>query len=276
MVRGDVLNGHHGARHFVKYGLRERGNDPRIPHWSALRLQPGIALPAAPASISYVRGIPGIGMFGNDRWGCCAFAAAAHYIQVWVWNATGKMPAITTDQVLQGYSEVTGFDRNAGPPGQNPTDRGTVLQDMLAWWLRTGFPLANGTRHKILAFFELDPRNAADLNLATAECGAVLCGINVPAYLQQLEAPGSLWTLQSANAQIVGGHAITSAGYAATGDREVETWGSTDYAMTAGFVEAEMPECYGIVSDEFMQATGKTPYGLPLAVWEQQMAALKA
>ncbi|MDA8364052.1 MAG: hypothetical protein M0Z84_09610 [Gammaproteobacteria bacterium] len=260
----------------MKYGRLPRAINPAIPHWSALRLQPGITLPAAPASISYVRGIPGIGMFGNDRWGCCAFAAAAHYIQVWAWNATGKMPAITTDQVLQGYSEVTGFDINAGPPGQNPTDRGTVLQDMLAWWLNKGFPLADGTRHKIRAYFELDPRQPTDLNLATAECGAVLCGINVPAYLQQLEAPGSLWTLQSANAQIVGGHAITSAGYAATGDREVETWGSTDYAMTAGFVEAEMPECYGIVSDEFMQATGKTPYGLPLAVWEQQMSALGA
>ena len=60
----------------MKYGLLERGNDPRIPHWSALRLQPGITLPAAPASISYVRGIPGIGMFGNQDWGCCALISS--------------------------------------------------------------------------------------------------------------------------------------------------------------------------------------------------------
>lgn len=260
----------------MKYGLLERGNDPRIPHWSALRLTPGIVLPTAPPAISYVRGIPGIGMFGNQDWGCCAFAAAAHYIQVWAWNATGKMPPIMTAQVLQGYAEVTGFDINAGPPGANPTDRGTVLQDMLAWWFKTGFPLADGTRHKIRAYFELDPRQPTDLNLATAECGAVLCGINVPAYLQQLESPGSLWGVQAANSQIIGGHAITSAGYVATSDREVETWGSTDYAMTQGFVEAEMPECYAVVSDEFMQATGKTPFGLPLALWEQQMSALGA
>ncbi len=260
----------------MKYGLLPRKVGAGVPHWSALRLTPGITLPTAPASISYTRDIPYIGMFGNNLYGDCAFAAAAHYIQVWVWNATGKMPPITTDQVLQGYAEVTGFDINAGPPGQNPTDRGTVLQDMLAWWLNKGFPLADGTRHRILAYFELDPRNAADLNLATAECGAVLCGINVPAYLQQLESPGSLWGVQAANSQIVGGHAITSAGYAATGDREVETWGSTDYAMTAGFVEAEMPECYAVVCDEFMQATGKTPYGIAMATWESQMRAIRA
>ena len=264
----------------MKYGLLERGNDPRIPHWSALRLTPGIVLPAAPPAISYVRGIPGIGMFGNQDWGCCAFAAAAHYIQVWVWNATGKMPAITTDQVLQGYAEVTGFNINAGPPGQNPTDRGTVLQDMLAWWLRTGFPLANGTRHKILAFFELDPRNAADLNLATAESGAILFGIRFPAYLQGLESPGSLWNLRTANANIVGGHAITSAGYTPTilhgVVREVETWGSTDYRMTTKFVGAEADEVYAVISPEFVERNGDTPFGIPLATWEQQMAALKA
>ncbi len=259
----------------MKYGLRERGSDPRIPHWSALRLQPGLTLPAAPASISYVRGIPGIGMFGNQDWGDCAFAAAAHYIQVWVWNATKKMPPITTDQVLQGYAEVTGFDINAGPPGQNPTDNGTVLQDMLLWWLKTGFPLADGTRHKILAYFELDPRNPSDLNLATAECGAVLFGINVPAYLQQLEAPGSIWGLQKANSQSVGGHAITSAGYGVNGNREVESWGSTSYAMTDAFVTLEATECYALISSEFIKATGKTPYGLPLSVWQQQMSALR-
>lgn len=230
-------------------------------------------IPVAPAAISYVKGIPSIGMLGNDRWGCCAFAAAAHLIQVWQWNASGAMPAIDTPQVLQGYSEVTGFNQNAGPPGSNPTDQGTILQDMLAWWLKTGFPLADGSRHKILAYFELDPRHPADLDLATAEGGGILLGINVPAYLEQREAPGSVWDVETANAGIVGGHAIASAAYAV--NREAESWGSTDYEMTPSFVANEVGEVYAIISPEFVESSGKTPYGIPLATWEEQMAAIR-
>lgn len=259
----------------MKYGRLPRRNDPRVPHWGALRLTPGIQLPAAPAEISYVKGMPAISMFGNQDWGCCAFAAAAHLIQVWTWNAAGKMPDIATEQVLQGYSEVTGFDPNAGAPGSNPTDKGTVLQDMLAWWLKTGFPLANGIRHKIIAYVELDPRQPADLDLATAESGGVLCGINVPGYLQRLESPGSVWDVENSDTASVGGHAITSAGYG-NGLREVETWGSTDYSMTAGFVSTEADEIYAIISPEFAETTGKTPFGLPLATWKQQMEAIRS
>lgn len=255
-------------------GRRTRGFSPAVPHWSAIRYMLP-QLPTPPAEIDYVAKLPPIGMFGNDQWGCCAEAGAAHLIQLWRWNAYGTMPPISTAQVLQAYSEITGFDENAGPPGGNPTDRGTALQDLLSWWLKTGFPLADGTRHKIIAYFEVDPRNTADLNLGTAESAGLYLGFNVPKFLEQQESPGSIWGATGGDTTIVGGHCVTSGGYGPTDRREIESWGSTDYAMTAGFFSTYVDEAYVVVAQDFVEATGKTPYGLPLTVWEQQMSAIR-
>lgn len=260
----------------MKYGRKPRRFDSRVPHFGALRFAVP-TLPVAPPSISYTQGIPAIGMFGNNLWGCCAEAAVAHLIQLWIWNATGTMPQITTDQVLQFYSEITGFDQNAGPPDSNPTDQGSVLQDVLAYWLKVGFPMADGTRHKILAYFEVDPRNAADLNLGTAESAGLYLGFNVPAWLEQAEAPGTTWGDPPAGAdtKIVGGHCVVSGGYGADGKREIESWGSPEYGMTPSFFGTQVDECYVVVSNDFQKNTGRTPYGIPVSVWEAQMQAIK-
>lgn len=261
----------------MKYGRLPRKNDPRVPKWSAARLAAPIALPQPPASISYVSNIPDIGLFGNDLWGCCGEAGAAHLIQLWQWNATGTMPAIGTAQVLQFYSEITGFDPNAGPPGSNPTDQGTALQDLLAYWLKTGFPLADGTRHKIIGYFEVDPKNAFDLNLGTAESAGIYLGFNVPAWLEQQEAPGTVWGDPPAGAdtKIVGGHCTVSGGYGTDAVREIESWGSTKYGMTPNFWNANVDEAYVVLSQTFVRDNGQTPFGVPLSVWSEQMSAIK-
>jgi hypothetical protein len=258
----------------VKFGRLPRKFDPRVPHWSALRYG-AIALPQAPASVSSVDGIPDIQMLGNDEWGDCACAGAYHLLQLWMWNASKTMPNAGTTQALQLYSEVTGFNINAGPSGSNSTDQGTALQDLLAYWLNTGIPLADGTRHKIIAYFEIDPLNVADLNLATAESAGLYTGWNVPAFVEQQETPGAIWDTGT-DATSVGGHCTTSGGYSVNGNREAESWGSTDYAMTPRFWSAQVDEVYAIVSPELVQASGTTPFGISLSAWEQQMAALKS
>jgi hypothetical protein len=257
----------------MKYGRLPRKFDPRVPHWSALRYRLPV-LPQAPASISYVTGIPSIGMMGNSDWGDCACAGAYHLRQLWQWNATGTMPPEGTAQALQLYSEVTGFNQAAGPPGNNPTDQGTCLQDLLAYWLKTGIPLADGTRHKIIAYFEVDPLNVADLNLATAESAGLYTGWNVPAFVEQQQAPGSIWDTGTDNT-IVGGHCTVSGGYAVNGNRETESWGETNYAMTPRFWAANVDEAYVILAQDFVKANGDTPFGIPLSAWEDQMSAIK-
>lgn len=266
-----------------KLGRLPRKFNPLVPHWSAIRY--GLALPQAPASESYVETIPAIGMMGNDEWGDCACAGAYHLRELWMWNATGIMPPEGTAQALQLYSEVTGFNQSAGPPGNNSTDQGTCLQDLLAYWLKIGIPLADGTRHKIVAYFEVDPLNAADLNLGTAESAGIYTGFNVPAWLEQFEAPGSIWGDAPAGADMssAGGHCIVSGGYspapaplvAPASVREVESWGQTNYAMTPSFWNANVDEAYVLISDDFVGSSGKTPFGVPLSVWSQQMAGIQ-
>jgi hypothetical protein len=255
-----------------KYGRRPRKFDPRVPHWSALRYS--VTLPQAPTSESYVAGIPDIGMLGNDQWGNCACAGAYHLLQLWQWNASRTMPNAGTAQALQLYAEVTGFNINAGPPGNNPTDQGTVLQDLLAYWLKTGIPLADGTRHQIIAYFEVDPLNAADLNLGTAESAGLYTGWNVPAFVEQQQAPGAIWDTGT-DTTSVGGHCTVSGGYTVNGNREAESWGSTDYQMTPRFWNANVDEAYVVISSSFEKATGQTPFGIPLSAWESQMQAIR-
>lgn len=45
--------------------------------------------------------------------------------------------------------------------------------------------------------------------------------------------------------------------------------------MTPRFVAANMDEAYVIISDTLVEKTGKTPYGIPLSVWEAQMSAIR-
>jgi hypothetical protein len=258
----------------MKFGRLPRKFDPRVPHWSALRYA-ATPLPQAPASESYTATIPDIQMLGNDVYGDCACAGAYHLLQLWQWNASRTMPAAGTEQALQLYSEVTGFNINAGPPDKNPTDQGTALQDLLAYWLNTGIPLADGSRHKILAYFEIDPLNVADLNLATAESAGLYTGWNVPAYVQQQMSPGAVWNT-GADSTTVGGHCTVSGGYSVNGDREAESWGSTHYTMTELFWQKQVEEVYVLISPEFMQTSGNTPFGISLEDWQTQMLALQS
>jgi hypothetical protein len=257
----------------MKYGRLKRKVDPRVPHWSSLRYK-AAPLPVAPASVDYYSKLPSIGVLGNDQWGDCTCAGAYHLLQLQQWNASGTMPNAGTAQALQLYSEVCGFNPNAGPPGNNPTDNGGVLQDILAYWLKTGIPLADGSRNKIIAYFEVDVRNVQDMNMVTAVSGGLYTGWNVPAFVQQQEAPGSVWNV-GGNTTIVGGHCTTSGGYAANGNREAESWGSTNYEMTPAFVSAYMDEAYVVITTAYIEKNGDTPWGLSLSEWEQQMETIK-
>jgi hypothetical protein len=45
--------------------------------------------------------------------------------------------------------------------------------------------------------------------------------------------------------------------------------------MTEAFFENYTTEAYAIITQEWITATGKTPFGLSLADWEYQMQALR-
>jgi hypothetical protein len=212
-----------------------------------------------PASINWDLNVKYWPMYGNADWGDCVFAMIGHAIQVLTANA-GTEVRVSDDDVLKGYSDVTGFNKNAGPPGNNPTDQGTVIQDALNYWRKTG---VGG--HKILAFAEVDHTSETQMQQAAALFGVVLLGISFPASAGKQFDAGVPWDVAAYDGGIEGGHAILGARY----DQAKKqwywiTWGK-EQPTTFAFISKYLEEAWVVASQEWVDATGSSPSGLDLA-----------
>lgn len=267
VVRGDLLNGHRVARRIVKYGRLPRTFDPAVPHWSALRY--ASAPIVVPSAVDYTGRLPAdLGQMLNDQLGCCAEAGWYHADQVWS-TAAGKPILTEPDSCIEALYETQGY-----VPGRPATDQGTILQALLRYLVMTGAPLADGSRQKLTAFVELDPKNEADLDRATYEGALLYLGFNVPKYLEAQFDPGKTWDIGPGDQSIVGGHCVISPGFR-PGVRRIISWGSADYWMTTAFWHQFVDEVYALVSQEFVETSGFTPLGLSLAQWGDQMQAIR-
>jgi len=210
------------------------------------------------------------GMMLNDQWGDCAEAMAGHFVISTSYN-TGHPLAPTDQQVSDFYTAVAGFDPNAGPPGNNPTDQGTVLSQMLTVWQNDGFPvtdLATGkiVIHKILGFAACDVTSWAQIRWVTDTFGATLKGINCP---ENFQANTNNWTYDP-NSPIEGGHAILQDSQGGAGDKNI-SWG----LVIPTTLEAElnlMTEAWAVVTESWLNSLGTSPSGLNL---DGLLAALK-
>lgn len=252
-------------------GRRPRERLPWVPHYSALiaGTQPAIA----PESLDYTKGLPpNLGDMLNNTEGDCAEAAYGHFIQVDSFLATGTMLTLP-DTSIQALAVTQGLDPN------NPAAfQGTVLQSLLSL-LMQGVTLPDGSVQKLFGFCEIDPRNDADLNLATCQCGALYVGSNIPAYLENYFAPGSTWDVQPSGDQTsAGGHCWLSAKYAPVAGRfrrGAISWGSYAYEVTPAFWDANVDECYALLSPKAITRNGGTFAGLTVTQWEAQMNAIR-
>ena len=254
-----------------KLGRLHRSYDPRVPHMSALLA--GRTLAAPPASADWTKGLPGnLGMMLNDRLGDCTCAAFYHALQVWSQNAGGQMDTEPDVDVEKLY--ILACHYNPRVPGEGP---GGNEQHVLTYLMRKGAPIGpKGQQvHKIAAFVEVDPRNIDDVKWAINDCGVAYIGFNVPQYI--VPASGSspnVWDVQSADTNIVGGHAVVLAGYDANGAKVI-SWGQY-YTMTWAFFAKYVDEVYAIADTSWIEKKGTSPGGLTLAELEQQMQALHA
>ena len=255
-----------------RLGRLPRSFDPRIPHMSALLAGKTVAPP--PPQVDHTKGMPSnVGMMLNDTLGDCTCAAVYHAIQVWSFNAQRKMLTEPDGDVEKLYIKACGYNPKQG--GEGP---GGNEQHVLTYLLRTGAPFgpSGQSTHKIAAFVEVDPRNTDDVKRTINECGVAYIGFNVPAYIvpPPPAQPPAVWDVHSANANIVGGHAVVLAGYNADGARLI-SWGQY-YTMTWAFFAKYVDEVYAIADKMWVDAKGTTPAGMTLAQLETQMKALEA
>lgn len=233
-------------------------------------MRPGIVLEPAPIARNWFDGMPDdLGMFKNDVLGDCTCADEYHMIQTLTFNATGKMQTEPDSNVELMYELACGYDPKQGGEGQ-----GGVMQDVLTFLLNTGAPVGpDGTgRHKLAAFFEIDPRRQMDIQYAINACGGVKIGMNMPRFIME-EMP-DIWDVRNGDdGGIVGGHDVFHGGY----DWDITnfiTWGGKK-KMTWEFFAKYVDEAYAPVDPDWITAKGMSPVGLTLGDWEAQMRALK-
>lgn len=161
-------------------------------------------------------------MLGNDDWGDCAWAGPAHETML-LTKEGGRACEFTTAGVLSDYSAGTGFDPNAGPPGDNPTDQGSNTREVLGYRRSTGIVDAAGQRHKIGSYVRLDIGNLTHLFQALYLFQVVGIGFQVPDSTLPLFHAGKPWDVVP-GAQLTGeGHYVCCVGKRA--NLEVVTWG---------------------------------------------------
>jgi hypothetical protein len=236
------------------------GRLPYDPSKPALLLTDRVAatVPPNPVVADWLSKVPSWPMYGNDQWGDCVWAMTGHMIEAWTQYAGGAAVEVTTEQLLAAYSAVTGFDPNAGLPGENPTDQGTNIQDALGYWRKTGV-----AGHKILAFAKVDHTNPDEVEAAINLFGSLAVGVNLPSSAQDQFSAGQEWTVV-AGSSIEGGHAIHAGAYdTATKDARIITWGAVQ-TLNDPWWDAYVEEAWVVVTPEWVEATGATPSGLDL------------
>jgi hypothetical protein len=189
-------------------------------------------------------------MYANDQFGDCAFAAPAHLDITWDTQARDiQEPRATTEEVLELYSFVTGFDVR-----RPETDNGAYLLDVANALRQRGLG-----GEKIGAFAEIQMRNQAQLRTACWMFGGLYIGANLSISAQRQPR----WIVTDGPDAVPGswgGHAMALTGYDEHGV-DLITWGARKRASW-GWVDKYVFEGYALLSSDWIYAdTGKTPAG---------------
>ena len=209
------------------------------------------------------------GMDGNDEVGCCTCADCSHQVMLWTANA-GSIVIPTTEQTLELYSAITGYDPNAplDENGNNPTDTGANIDDVCAYFKSTGY-----MGMKLDSYAPISRSNVDHIKWGIQLFGSVKTGIRVPANAQEQFNAGQPWHLGMLPFQpIEGGHDVPLVGYDADYVYCV-TWGKVQ-AITYPWLAKYLDEVICPLSPLWIESTGAAPSGLDMAALQKDMGEL--
>jgi hypothetical protein len=237
----------------------------------------GVALPAPEAKRGWEYAVPdavwATSMLGNDQVGDCVIAAILHYIMAARASSGQPVPAFTTQNALDLYSAITGYDPSqTQPDGSNPTDNGTAWTDALAYWQTTGVPIPGGAPDKILGWASFDYTDPVKLNQAIDIFGASLNGHQVTQSMEDQFNAGQPWNAPFSGA-VLGGHGTPFLGYGRLG-RTLITWAKRE--PTDPTFPTIMDEAYVVISPSWYAQAQKTPLGFDVAALTSDLVAIKA
>lgn len=231
------------------------------------RLSPVLAarVPDVPEHQDWSQGVP-YQMWGNDQFGCCAFAAHAALTATWTKVAQGLV-LLSSEQVLQNYGAVTGFN-----PVTGQNDNGTILLEQLQYWKSIGFVRPGQTRDYLTAYGIIDSHSVSGIKRGISYLGGVLAGVQVPRGFMSLPL-GTDWDWDAVQDHVfVGGHAIALTGYTLDGVF-FNTWGSRTFMPWNTFLKI-CDEAYGLVSRQnWLTVQGLSPKSEDVQALVAEMSA---
>jgi hypothetical protein len=224
-------------------------------------------LPTPPAAFGHHKDVGSWGMLGNDKYGDCVWAGAAHEHILWTRTWGRKRSRFLTKNVLSDYAAVTGFN-----PKDENTDQGTDMKDAASYRRKTGIVDATGKRHPIDAYIALEVGNVEQVVLAMYLMGAAGIGFQFPASAMDQFNKKQPWTVP-ANPQIDGGHYVSGVGRNKAGNLLVVTWGRLQ-EMTAEFYQRFCDEAVAYVSLEILNDKNLSPEGFDADALRGMLAKL--
>jgi hypothetical protein len=231
----------------LKLGKRPATHDDRDLRFSAYAVT--AKLPRAPkGSFGHDTAVVPLGeswgMLGNDSYGDCVWAGAAH--ETMVWNAEQGRPS---------------------------TDQGTDVRQAMGYRRSTGVADGRHQRHKIAAYVRLDPGNHTELWQALYLFGVVGIGFEFPDYAMDEFRQNRRWSYHR-KGQIEGGHYVPVVARKGATEPVVVTWGR-EQEMTLGFYEHYCDEAWAPLSEEALSG-GRSLEGFDLAALQADLRALSA
>ena len=209
-------------------------------------------------------------ILGNDEFGDCVWAGAAHEQMLWSLEGGTPRQHFATHNVLSDYAAATGFD-----PTKPDTDQGSDVQAAAAYRQKVGIVDMQGVRHKIKAYVAITPGNLSQLALATWLFGAVGIGVNLPAVADQQFDAGMPWDVDLSS-NTIGGHYVPCVGRDADGNFVVITWGKLQ-RVTPTFLHTYMDEAVAYLSQDILnKSTHLSPENFNEALLDQYLSEVAA
>lgn len=224
------------------------------------------------------------GMLGNDEFGDCYWASAAHEVMAEATQA-GRNPVFSTESVLSSYCGYLGLSDRKKLDEQ--TDEGTDARegakyrtelgvaDQNQWANHYQEPGAKGHRIGAYAFIEPGANAYQTILSAIRDFEGVTVCVELPesaeeAFQRAEEGDGEYIWDYVAGSQIVGGHAISGVAVK-NGQLVIVSWGQ-EVVMTEAFVEHYLQTVVVYVSGSILNGEGKSVDGLDLSALRSKLA----
>lgn len=207
--------------------------------------------------------------------GDCVIADIAHETMIYTALA-GKIYVPTAQEVVDVYSEITGYDPSkTDDQGNNPTDNGTSWAQALAWWQKKGFG-----GNTIGAFVSIDPTNVNHINAALYWFGPLSTAISVYRFMEDDFDAGRPWVIPgdvpwNPNDSL-GGHGVPLIGFVDWGNvYNFVTWGKTT-RMSGNCRYGVQLEVYAKIDKAFVSDEKPAPNGFDMATLVADLEKVKS